>query len=240
MFAVRMPPGNSTLLPRLAVRALCSSQSKQLRGADALLTPKQREARNIDPGSDSTTMRIRKAQLERTRKLRELYDVDAPAGSPISGSHLDAKLAAAERAGEFRNLAGSGKPLPERLRTHFGDEDAVDRMMMRLMAENNVRPESMELKATYRPKLKAFRGRLREVLREMPSTHSSSLHANLRASLTHEMTQLHKLHAAFKTAAVKDSLTYNLPINPLPKLAPTLEEELADMRNEIENKGRED
>ena len=39
----------------------------------------------------------------------------------------------------------------------------------------------------------------------------------------HEMSELRKIQAAFKTAAVKDSLTYNLPINPLPKLAATLE-----------------
>ena len=166
------------------------------------------------------SLRIRRAQLERQKKLKELYDVEEPAGSALTGSHLDAKLAAAERAGEFKNLAGAGKPLPERLRTHFGDEDAVDRMMMRLMAENNVRPESMEISATYRPKLKAFRNRLQQI------PNAASLDANVRAKLVHDMSELRRMHAAFTTAAVKDSLTYNLPINPLPKLAATLEEEI--------------
>ena len=165
------------------------------------------------------TLRIQQAQLERRKKLKELYDVEESAGSALTGSHLDAKLAAAERAGDFKNLAGAGKPLPERLRTHFGDEDAVDRMMMRLMAANNVRPESMEIKATYGAKLKAFRSRLQQIAAASPD-------ANVRASLMHEMSELRKIQAAFKTAAVKDSLTYNLPINPLPKLAATLEEEI--------------
>ena len=99
--------------------------------------------------------------------------------------------------------------------------------MLRLMAENNVKPESMEIKATYIPKLRAFRKRLQPF---QLGAAAASVDAKVRASLTHEMSELTKLHAAFKTAAVKDSLTYNLPINPLPKLASTLDEELSQRR----------
>lgn len=210
---------------RLSLARACSSRTQQLRGADALLTPKQRQARgDLAGGADAATLRIQKAQLERRRKLSELYDVDAaPSGGAITGAHLDAKLAAAERAGAFENLSGAGKPLPERLRTHFGDEDAADRMMMRLMAENNVKPESMEISALYRPRLKLFRTRLRQL--PPPRVGTAVEDASVRAALAHEMAELQKLHAAHKTAAVKDSLTYNLPISVLPKLASTLEEE---------------
>lgn len=202
------------------VRA-CSSRSTGLRGADALLTPKERDARKSGAGADEATLRIRRAQAARRQQLSELYDVAPPPGGSITGAHIDAKLAAMERSGEFKGLAGTGKPLPERVRTHFGDEDAMDRMMTRVMGENNIKPESLEIRSEYRPRLKAFRLRLEQ------QASTGSLDANVHAALLHEMSELQQLHAAFTSAAVKDSLTFNLPISVLPRLAPTLDEELA-------------
>ena len=123
-----------------------------------------------------------------------------------------------ERAGEFKNLAGSGQPLPERVVTHFGDDDAADRMMTRIMAENNVKPESIELRNEFRPRYKAFRARL---ARPTPAD------ARLRASLEHELGELCVLHERFRSAAVKDSFTFNLMPTPPPRPGETLEEELA-------------
>ena len=224
-------------LARSLRRAYCSARSARLRGADALLTPRERDARKTAPQNDAATLRIKQAQKVRQRQLADLYDIEAPAGSgsggAVSASHLDAKLAAMERAGEFDNLKGVGKPLPERVRTHFGDEDSADRMITRIMYENNVKPESVELRARYRSRLKAFRARLLQV---MPASSSAAaaaattMDARTRASLAHEMSELQKLQAAHKSAAVKDSLTYNMPINPLPTLASTLDEELASAR----------
>ena len=171
-------------------------------------------------GVDEMTLRIQRAQAARRQKLLDLYDVEMPSGSVIAGAHVDAKLSQLERQGAFKGLDGAGKPLPDRSTSHFGDDDAVDRMTMRIMAEQGVKPESLDVSSRYRPKLKAFRERLRTL------ADGASLDDKVRASLVHEMEELHMLYAAYTSAAVSDSLTYNLPIAGLPKLSDTLDEEL--------------
>ena len=171
-------------------------------------------------------MRIQREQAARRARLAADYDLEPPQGGSITGSALDAKLSAVERAGGFKDLSGAGKPLPERVRTHFGDEDAADRMMQRIMAENNVKPESLEIRSEYLPKLRAFRARLAQ----LTGPAANPIGPSTRKSLEHQMGELRQLHASYHSASVKDTFTFNLQIGVLPKVAETLEQELARAR----------
>lgn len=196
-----------------------SSRLEGLKNAASLMTPEQRAKQ---AKTDEVTLRIQKAQRERRRMLKEQYgelvDEPTPGGGGVTGSALDAKLTQLEKQGAFKNLKGAGKPLPHRAATHFGDEDAADRMFQRIMAENNVKPESVELRLEYLPRFKAFKARLQQ----MPAPGASR-----QKALQVEHAELLALHHRFTGAAVKDSFTFKIGIPALPKLLPTLEEELA-------------
>lgn len=214
-----------------------------------LTTPKERATQQTDTtnairraaqyqnqtkdSSDDATARILKQQ--QARRARSAADPpQAPvygAGGVTTNSFFDAKFAQMEREGEFKNLKGSGKPLPHRHQTHFGDEDALDRMLTRIMAENNCIPESLEHRNEYIARYKEFR----KALERSAEVHDSVATAPPlnRAQMEAEMNQLRALSSAFDAASVKDSLTYNMPITKCPPLAQTLDEEIADARKRV-------
>ena len=186
---------------------------------------KQQQQQQGDVTSDATA-RILRAQRERHARMAEdRADEDGLGGSPVSMLHLDAKFAQMERAGEFKDLAGVGKPLAERHATHFGGEDALDRMLERIMAENNVLPESVERRRAYLGKL----GALRERIARSVEGSGEGAQRFARARCEAEIRELRALRKAFDDAAVKDSLTYGMPILKLPEVG-ELEEEVARAR----------
>ena len=135
-----------------------------------------------------------------------------------------------EREGEFKNLKGSGKPLPHRHQTHFGGEDAMDRMLKRIMAEHKCIPESLERRKEYLAKYKVFRDALE---RSAEVQGGSGAPALKRPRMEAEMAQLRTMLSDFDSASIKDSLTYNMPITKCPKVAATLDEEIADARARV-------
>ena len=52
-----------------------------------------------------------------------------------------------------------------------------------------------------------------------------------RAKVEAEMAHLRALRSAFDSASVKDALLYNMPITKCPKVATTLDEEIAAARH---------
>jgi hypothetical protein len=121
-------------------RAVCrnlSSRSELLRGARALQTPEDRAKRERDSVGaaqraanyerDDVTARILREQAARHARLADDRADTASGGGGVTNLALEAKFAQMEREGEFKNLAGSGKPLADRPATHFGGEDAMDR-----------------------------------------------------------------------------------------------------------------
>jgi len=226
----------------LTVRLISSGRADGLRGARSLLTPEERERHGRDTETapqraaayqrlqqprqqqaDEATARILQQQAARRAQFAEDRADDSGA-LPVSSSILDAKFAQMERAGEFSNLSGVGKPLPDRPATHFGGEDAMDRMLERIMAEHNVKPESVERRNSYMDLLQSFRdgmARSADVLGEGGGR--KPLH---RATVTAALQQLASALKAHDDAAIKDSFTYNLPIQKLPTVG-SLEEEIA-------------
>ena len=78
---------------------------------------------------------------------------------------ITAKIKAAEEAGEFDNLPGSGKPLPK-------VEDPENALLHRLMKENGASPEFVSLSrelAALREELRRTgdRTKKREIMKEM-------------------------------------------------------------------------
>jgi len=78
---------------------------------------------------------------------------------------INAKIRAAEAAGEFDNLPGAGKPLPK-------VEDPENALINRIMKENGARPEFVTLSrelARLREELRATGDRTRrtEIMKEM-------------------------------------------------------------------------
>lgn len=219
------------------IRRLCTSEA--IRGSQSLLTPKQRQAqRERSAGATAAAAQYKEAKkgdkteailaaqrVRRERMLRE-YDgeLESSGGGGVTNIALEAQFAQLERAGAFKNLSGTGKPLPERAATHFGDENAVDRMMGRVMAENNVRPESVELRLSYMSKLKAFRKDLSAAV----GAASRDGRPLRRAGFEAELNELHALRKTFDDASIKDSFTFNLPISKLPRVA-SLDDELSKL-----------
>ena len=227
--------------PVLSLCRLCSSGSASdaIRGLQSLLTPKERQAqRERGAGATAAAAQYQEAKkgdkteailaAQRARRERMLRDYDgeyeASGGGGVTNIALEAQFAQLEREGAFKNLAGSGKPLPERVATHFGDEDAVDRMMGKIMADNNVRPESVELRLSYMAKLKTFRTDL--------AAGAGAAHRDgrplRREGYESEIDELHALRRAFDDASIKDSFIFSLPISKLPRVA-SLNDELSKL-----------
>ena len=61
-----------------------------------------------------------------------------------------------------------------------------------------------------------------------------------RSAMEAQMSELRTLQKRFDTAAVKDSITYNFPINPLPKVASTIDEEIVEARRRATEKPKDD
>ena len=234
----------------LASRA-SSSKSDLLRGARVLTTPKERA--NQQNGSSSALQRAAQYQRRRQEEAQDSVDdatarilqqqaarrarsVADPPQAPIYGaggvttnSFFDAQFAQMERDGEFSNLKGAGEPLPHRHQSHFGGEDAVDRMLERIMAEQKCIPESLERRKDYLAKYKEFRETLERSVEVQGGSGAPPLK---RPRMEAEMAQLRSLLTKFDSASVKDSLTYNMPITKCPKVAATLEEEIAAVRKD--------
>lgn len=238
----------SSMLPVANSRA-ASSKSELLRGAQVLKTPKERAKETA-----STLQRVKRYQQQQEQKRSSVDDATArilrqqqerrersaadPPQAPVHGaggvttnSFFDAQFAKMEREGEFKNLKGAGEPLPHRHQTHFGGEDAVDRMLQRIMAEHKCIPESLELRKEYLVKYKEFRERLEQSAEVRGGSGAPPLK---RPQMEAEMAQLHALRAKFNSASVKDSLTYNMPITQCPKVAMTLDQEIAAAKREAE------
>ena len=139
---------------------------------------------------------------------------------------MDVRFAQMERDGEFKNLKGAGEPLPHRHQTHFGGEDAMDRMLQRVMAEHKCIPESLETRKQYLAKYKQFR----QTLERSAEVAGGGAPPLKRPRMEAEMAELRALLSAFDSASVKDALTYNLPITKCPKVAATLDEEISAAR----------
>lgn len=220
----------------VVIRRLCSSDA--IRGSQSLLTPKERHAqRERGAGAQTAAAQYQEAKkgdkteailaAQRARRERMLRDYDgehdSSGGGGVTNIALEAQFAQLERAGAFKNLAGSGKPLAERAATHFGDEDAVDRMMGRIMAEQNMRPESVELRLSYMARLKAFRTDLAAAVAARCDGRPLR-----RAGFEAELGELHALRKQFDDASIKDSFTFSLPISKLPRVA-SLDDELTKL-----------
>ena len=100
-------------------------------------------------------------------------------------------------------------------------------MMTRIMAEQNVKPESVERRIDFVEKLKAFRQRVAQSSEVVGRAGKSLSRKGCEAQLK----ELAELTRKFDTAAVKDSFSFNLPITKLPKLG-TLDEEIERARAE--------
>ena len=239
----------------LHIARRASSKSDLIRGARVLTTPKESEQQQAGTTSakvykvlraqyicqqeqsqdseavDDATARILKQQQARRGWLADLYAAGEPthgAGGVTTNSFYDAKIAQMEREGQFKNLKGTGEPLPHRHQSHYGDEDAVDRMMHRIMAEQKCIPESLERRKEYLAKYKEFR----ETLERSGEVQGGGRGPPLkRAKVEAEMAHLRALLSAFDSASVKDALLYNMPITKCPKVATTLDEEIAAARH---------
>ena len=235
---------------------LCSSKADGLRGATSLLTPEERDKQGtgVDPSikaahyqrqkeqppPDEATARIIRQQQERMSRAAGDRKSAYNPGMTVSKLSLDGQFAAMEKAGEFKNLPGHGKPLPERHHTHFGGEDAMDAMLQRIMAEHKCLPESLELRNEYMATLKSFRLAMERWVSKSTVTGGESAKPLKRSAMEAQMSELRKLQKRFETAAVKDSITYNFPINPLPKVASTIDEEMVEARRRATEKKRKD
>ena len=230
-----------------------ASKSELLRGARVLTTPEERAKQETDAASatqraaqyqrrkqeqaqgsvDDATARI--LQQQQARRARSVADPpQAPtygAGGVTTNSFFDAQFARMEREGEFKNLKGAGEPLPHRHQSHFGGEDAMDRMIERVMAENKCLPESIERRKEYLTKYKEFRETLERSAEVRGGSGASPLK---RPKMEAEMAELRSLLSAFDSASVKDALTYNMPITKCPKVGATLDDEIAAVRRERE------
>lgn len=211
-------------------------------GSQSLLTPKQREVaadrgdtartaavqyREARKAGGDATEKILAAQRARAERLKREYDGEyaTTGGGGVTNIALEAQFAQLERRGEFKNLAGVGKPLPERQHTHFGDEDAADRLMSRIMAENNVKPESVVLRSEFMARLKAFR----QELAQAASAAERAGKTLSRAGFEFELQELRVLRKAFDDASLKDTFTFQgLPIRKLPVVV-SLDEELTKL-----------
>ena len=254
LFAAASLPTTRQRAVVLASRA-ASSKSDLLRGAQVLTTPEERTKQQTSPDHIQRAARYRQEQQAKKEQQQQQNSVDdaterilrqqqarkarsaadppqAPthgAGGVTTNSFFDAKFAQMERDGEFKNLKGHGEPLPHRHQSHFGGEDAMDRMLERMMAEHKCIPESLERRKEYLAKYKLFR----ETLERSGEVQGGSGAPPLkRPRMEAEMAQLRSLHSEFTSAAVKDSLTYNMPITVCPKVAATLDEEIAAVRRE--------
>ena len=232
---------------------LCSSKADGLRGATSLLTPEERDKQGtgVDPSikaahyqrqkeqppPDEATARIIRQQQERMSRAAGDRKSAYNPGMTVSKLSLDGQFAAMEKAGEFKNLPGHGKPLPERHHTHFGGEDAMDAMLQRIMAEHKCLPESLELRNEYMANLKSFRLAMDQSAEVSSSESAKPLK---RSAMEAQMSELRTLQKRFDTAAVKDSITYNFPINPLPKVASTIDEEIVEARRRATEKPKDD
>ena len=234
----------------LASRA-SSSKSDLLRGARALATPNEERAktdtasairratqyqRQQQEQTDATSTTARILRQQQARRARSAAD---PPQAPIYGadkvtSVFDAQFAQMERDGEFKNLKGAGEPLPHRHQTHFGEEDAMDRMLKRIMVEHKCIPESLETRKEYLAKYKEFR----ETLERSAEVQGGASGAPplKRPRMEAEMAHLRSLLSAFDSASVKDALTYNMPITKCPKVAATLDEEIAGAARDRETR----
>ena len=108
----------------------------------------------------------------------------------------------------------------------------MDRMLERIMAEHKCIPESLERRKEYLEKYRDFR----EALERSAEVQGSGAPPLKRPRMEAEMAQLRSLHSEFNSASVKDSLTYNMPITVAPKVAETLDEEIAAARRDRTSK----
>ena len=136
--SVRLHPAMRRLL---RLRRYATSKSDSLRGAIQVTTPKERHENEARTRS---TPDVRAAQYQRDREMKPADDATARIlrqqearraqwqASPIyegqslgvTNSFMDAAFQKMEREGGFKNLKGSGEPLPHRDHTHLGGEDA--------------------------------------------------------------------------------------------------------------------
>jgi hypothetical protein len=226
------------------LRRCYASKSESLRGAMQVTTPKERHKNEHVTDSapvraaqyqrqkevkpvDDVTARILRQQQERRTRWQENPQLDSTYSLGVTSSFMDSKFQQMERDGEFKNLPGTGEPLPHRHNTHFGGEDAMDRMINRIMAENNVKPESVERRTEYLAKLKGFRARVEQSM-EVQGPGATRKPLNRKACEA-EISELQRLHKLFDSAAVKDSLTWNVPIARCPRVG-DLEAEIAELR----------
>lgn len=179
--------------------------------------------------SDATARILKQQEARRARSAADPPQAPMYGAGGVTNSFMDAQFARMEREGEFTNLKGSGEPLPHRPQSHFVDEDAVDRMLQRIMAEQNCLPESLERRKDYLAKYKEFRETLERSVEVQGGSGAPPLK---RPRMEAEMAQLRSLLTKFDSASVKDSLTYNMPITKCPKVAATLEEEIAAVRKD--------
>lgn len=176
---------------------------------------------------DSVDARIlQQQQARRARSARDPPQAPIYGGGGVTSSFMDVRFAQMERDGEFKNLKGAGEPLPHRHQTHFGGEDAMDRMLQRVMAEHKCIPESLETRKQYLAKYKQFR----QTLERSAEVAGGGAPPLKRPRMEAEMAELRALLSAFDSASVKDALTYNLPITKCPKVAATLDEEISAAR----------
>eukprot|EP00966_Prymnesium_polylepis_P144632 3339894-Prymnesium_polylepis.1 len=215
-------------------RLFCS-KSDAIRGATPLMTPTQRDAaesrsseaaRRVQAyrarqeqaaapaSSDAATVKIRDAAAARIARMREDNDLEDTfgftGGGGITNPALEARFRQMEREGEFKDLKGAGKPLPERPSTHFND-DPMQGILNGMLANANYKPDSLELRAEYLEKLGKFRADLTSVVSK-----PAGLDGRRRQEFERRLADLREINRRFERAALKDAVEMNLPARSLP------------------------
>lgn len=219
-------------------RPLCSSAFKSLT-ADALRDASNKQQKATSAATAYQVIKERGdsdgAEAQRLRREKLISDAElnnpfmarqrlSAAGS-MSTLGIDAQFAQMERRGEFKNLAGSGKPFEYGSGSPFTG-DALDEWIEKYAAREGVQRESSVLANQYISKLKAFRQRLRHA-----ATGGVSVTLN-RQKLEYEMGELHKLHKKAEDTSITDSLAYSSGGRAFVPRLGTLDEELAKARGQ--------
>ena len=253
---------SAPLFGSTSARRWLSSKSDLLKGVRVLQTPEEREENATKGGSlaraevykktqeeevrlkeaeeggskqdNSVEARILREQKARFERMSDRRAVAASGGGGVTRLSLDARFKQMERDGDLKNLEGFGKPLKHRHQTHFGGEDAVDRMLERIMSEQNCKPESLERKDEYMGKLRAFRKML-----DASAEAGGAGKPLRRAGMEEQIAGLRVLLKHFDDAAIKDALLHRMPIYKLPAVG-NLDDEIEAARARTASKEEED
>ena len=153
--------------------------------------------------SSSATIAARSGRRrQRARGIRRRCRVQSLAGRSVCSLG---------EGGRIQKSGGLCKPLPNRPASHFGSEDAMDRILERIMAEHNVKPESVERRVEYLEELRAFAGARRV------GRWSASEAPLRRRGMEVKMELLRSALRAYDDASIKDHSRTTCPSSSCPR-----------------------